>query len=121
LEEEMADASPADRIKALDAERTKLLDTAKKEALGRATQAIADLKGLGFSYTLGEGTRGGAPALRAKSSRKGTRTIKDAPCVICKFKTIPPHDARKHRFAQGKKKLPFSAKELSDLGLKKVG
>jgi ribosomal protein L13E len=61
----------------------------------------------------------GARAAR-KRSGKGTRSVKSAPCPICKFKTVPPHDARKHRFAQGKNKRPFTAAELSNLGLKKV-
>jgi hypothetical protein len=109
-----------ERIKQLDKERTSLLDTAKKAALAAANEAITALKALGFNYRLisqGEKT---VATKRTSKSRKGTRTIKDAPCVICKFKTKPSHDARRHRFAQGKKKRPFTAKELSDLGLKKV-
>ncbi len=57
---------------------------------------------------------------RKSKSRKGTRTVKNAACPICKFKIVPPHDARKHRFAQGKKKRPFIAAELTKLGLKKA-
>ena len=113
----MADKSPVQRIKELDQERNKLLGGAKKEALDRANQSVADLKTLGFKYLL-------IPEVEitpvSARGRKGTRTVKNAPCPICKFKTAPPHDARKHRFAQGKKKRPFATKELADLGLKKL-
>jgi hypothetical protein len=36
----MAEKAPIARIKELDAERTKLIDGAKKEALARAQQAL---------------------------------------------------------------------------------
>jgi len=110
------------RIKELDKERTSLIDTAKKAALTAADQAITALNALGFNYRLiSDGKKTASTKRKFKTkSRKGTRIIKDAPCVICKFKTSPSHDARKHRFSQGKKKRPFTAKELSDLGLKKV-
>jgi hypothetical protein len=45
-------------------------------------------------------------------------TVKDAPCPICEFLTIPPHDRRTHR--NQKKKAPFSAAELKEKGLVKV-
>jgi hypothetical protein len=107
---EMAEKDPIARIKELDAERTKLLDDAKKDALSRAQQAVADLNALGFTYSLTQVSVG----------RKGTGQIQAAkPCKICGFRTNPPHDARKHRFSKAKKR-PFNAKELTDLGLRKV-
>jgi hypothetical protein len=112
--------STLERIKQLDKERTSLLDTAKKAALAAANEAITALTALGFNYRLiseGEKT---VTRKRKSKSRKGTRTVKNAPCPICKFKTVPPHDARKHRFTQGKKKRPFTAAELTKLGLKKA-
>jgi transposase len=114
----MADA--VSRLKELDAERAKLLDEALREALSRAEAAVADLNALGFEYALL--SPAGVPGRgRPKgSAKKRTRRMKNAPCVICKFQTSPPHDARKHRFSQGKKKHPFTAKELADLGLKKI-
>jgi hypothetical protein len=108
----MAD-SPIARIKQLDQERSQLLSSAKKEALDRAKAAIDDLNGLGFSYQLSEGS---APK---RGTRKGTRQVSDAPCPVCKFKTSPPHDARKHR-AQGKRKKPFTAAQLNEMGLEKA-
>ena len=46
----------AERIKELHKKRAKLLDTAKKEALTRAQQAVADLISLGFTYRLVDDT-----------------------------------------------------------------
>jgi hypothetical protein len=46
------DIDPIARIKALDAEKSKLIESAKSEALERAKQAVADLNALGFSYSL---------------------------------------------------------------------
>jgi len=66
------------------------------------------LNSLGFSYQLVDGKKG--------VSRKATGQIKDGPCPVCKFKTAPPHDARKHR-SQGKKKKPFTPQQLAELGL----
>jgi hypothetical protein len=65
---------------------------------------------LGFAYSLGQGSVG----------RKVKGQIQaDNPCRICGFQTKPPHDARKHRFSKAKKR-PFNAKELTDLGLRKI-
>ena len=47
--------SVLDKLKALDEERAKLLDDAKKEALEAAHKAIADLNALGFDFRLVEG------------------------------------------------------------------
>jgi hypothetical protein len=43
MEIEMAEKDPIAHLKELDAERTKLIDEAKKDALARAKQAITDL------------------------------------------------------------------------------
>jgi hypothetical protein len=116
MEIEMAEKDPITRIKELDAERTKLIDEAKKEALARAQQAVADLNALGFAYSLAQ-----ASVARKAVKRKAVGGIpSDNPCRICGFRTNPPHDARKHRFAKGAKKRAFNAKELADLGMRKV-
>ena len=47
--------SVLDKLKALDEERAKLLEDAKKEALEAAHKAIEDLNELGFDYRLVEG------------------------------------------------------------------
>lgn len=41
-----------DQIRALDAEKTKLMDEAKANALATAEQAVAELNELGFNYRL---------------------------------------------------------------------
>src|SRR5262249_39468966 len=105
------------RIKQIDAERSKLLEASKKEALDRVSQALEDLRDLGFTYLLVNETRG-RPRKRAKRAVPRKRQVE---CPICKFMTSPPHDARKHRFTQGKRKRAFTVKELADFGLKRVG
>jgi hypothetical protein len=109
----MADTSIA-RIKQLDQERAQLIASARKEALDQAKAAIADLGALGFNYRLlEEGKENKRPV------RRGTGFVKDAPCLVCKFKTHPLHDARKHR-GQGKRKRPFTPAELKEMGLEKA-
>jgi hypothetical protein len=83
---EMAEKDPISRIRELDAERTKLLNDAKKEALSRAQQAVSELNALGFSYSL---------VAKKAAGRKAVGGIpSDNPCRICGFRTNPPHDAR---------------------------
>ena len=107
MEAVMAKESALERIKKLEEERKKILSEAKTEAVAQARNAISDLKSLGFNYDLVEsGKKGG----------KGTRTSKGGPCLICGFETRPPHDGRQHR-AQGKRKKPFTAAGLAELGL----
>jgi hypothetical protein len=50
----MAEKDPIARIKELDAEKSKLIESAKSEALERAKQAVADLNALGFAYSLAQ-------------------------------------------------------------------
>ncbi len=107
-------ANVLDQLKALDEQRAQLISDAKEESLTKANAAIEELNSLGFSYRLVEGGTGRA------GGRKGTRSVKDAACPVCNFKTDPPHDRRKHR-AQGDDKVPFTNAELADLGLSRVG
>jgi hypothetical protein len=51
----MAEKDPITRIKELEAEKSKLIESAKSEALARAKQAVADLNELGFRYSLTQG------------------------------------------------------------------
>jgi hypothetical protein len=110
-----------ERLKALDAQRAQLLDGAKKEALDNAEKAVAELNGLGFHYSLVEGspTTSTARAPRKAASHAAKRQARDLPCPICKFKTTPHHDGRMHR--SQKSKRPFSVEELMEKGLTKVG
>ena len=110
----VTEKSAIERIKELDAERARLFEQAKEEALLKATQAITDLMALGLDYQLISGA--------AKPAKTGTEkvlgTAKDVPCPVCKFLTIPPHNGRAHK--SQKKKSPFSAAELNEKGLVKV-
>jgi hypothetical protein len=113
--------SVLDKLKALDEQRTKLLDDAKKEALEAAHKAIADLNQLGFNYRLveGSGTSTARRPLRERSEGEAPkRQVRDVPCPICEFKTEPHHDGRAHRSQEPKK--PFTVEELAEKGLAKV-
>jgi hypothetical protein len=92
--------SPVQRLAKLDQERAEILATAKGEALQKANEAVDELNALGFHYLLCE--EGDQP----KNSKKGEPS--DAPCVLCGFKTIPPHDKRSHKTHPG----PFNEEDL---------
>lgn len=102
-----------EKLKKLDAERSKLLEGAKTEALAKANQAVEELNAIGFSYELVE-NKGEKPrkARKVDHAPKGT-------CPICKYSTNPPHDARSHRAQQSHKK-PFTDDELAKLGMVKA-
>jgi hypothetical protein len=112
----MPERSAMERIKELDEERTKLFDEAKEEALQKATEAVAQLRDLGLNYTPVNGDAKKATSAKEPVRNKGS--VKEARCSVCGFETSPPHDARKHR-GQIRKK-PFTAAELTDMGLEKV-
>jgi len=108
-----------EKLKDLDAERAQLLEGAKTEALANAEKAVAELNGLGFSYTLSEGaTTARAPRKAASKAQALKRQARDVPCPICKFKTTPHHDGRLHRSQKTKK--PFTVEELMQRHLAKV-
>ena len=107
-----------EKLKALDAQRTQLMDDAKKEALDNAEKAVAELNELGFHYSLTEGASP-ARAPRKAASEAPKRQARDVPCPICKFKTTPHHDGRMHRSQKTKK--PFTVEELIERHLTKVG
>ena len=109
----MSEQSVIDRIKQLDAEKAKLLDAAKRGALKKVEDAIGELHSLGFTnYRLQEVDADPGP-------RKIRRPASpDRECQICRFKTIPSHDSRKHRSQAVKK--PFTDAELHDMGLQKA-
>ena len=111
--------SVLEQIRTLKDQEAKLVDGAKAEALAKATEAIAELQELGFHYRLVEGLGEPAKGQKAKAKATGIKgEQKDAPCVICGFKTSPLHDGRAHRSQDPKK--PFTARELSERGLAKV-
>jgi hypothetical protein len=107
----MAEKDPIARIKELDAEKSKLIESAKSEALERAKQAVADLNALGFAYCLAQGS-----VARKSAGRKATGHIPaDNPCRICGFRparrTMPAStDSRKPRNAHStRRNLPIWA------------
>ena len=59
--------SVLEKLKALDAQRAKLLEGAKKEALDNAEKAVAELNELGFHYTLNESASVSASSAPRKS------------------------------------------------------
>jgi hypothetical protein len=112
--------SVLEKLKALDAQRAQLLEGAKKEALDNAEKAVAELNELGFHYSLVEGASTSTPrAPRKASAQAPKRQVRDVPCPICHFKTMPHHDGRMHR--SQKTKHPFSVEELMEKHLAKVG
>jgi len=111
--------SVLEKLRALDAQRTQLLEGAKKEALDNAEKAVAELTELGFRYTLTEGASTYTPRAPRKTASQGPkRQPRDVPCVICHFKTTPHHDGRLHRNQKTKK--PFTIEELMERHLTKV-
>jgi hypothetical protein len=110
-----------EKLKALDAQRTQLLEDAKKEALGNAEKAVAELNELGFHYTLtgGASSPTRAPRKTSTQAQAPKRQARDLPCPICHFKTTPHHDGRMHRSQKSKK--PFTVEELMEKHLAKVG
>jgi hypothetical protein len=94
--------SAIERIKELDAERARLFEQAKEEALLKATQAITDLMALGLDYQL---INGAATPAKTETA-KVLGTAKDVSCPVCKFLTIPPHDRRTHRNQKRKHHFP---------------
>ena len=113
--------SVLDKLKALDEERAKLLEDAKKEALEAAHKAIADLNELA---SISGSSRGPAHRQQEEPPRERSegeapkRQARDLPCPICEFKTEPHHDGRAHRSQDPKK--PFTVEELAERGLTKV-
>ena len=79
-----------EKIKKLDDERAKLLESAKADALARAEEAINELTALGFDYELVEPGR--ATARKPRTARKGSAPDHHpkGTCPICEFSTKPP-------------------------------
>jgi hypothetical protein len=107
-----------EKIKKLDDERAKLLESAKSDALARAEEAINELIALGFDYELVEPVR--ETARKPKTARKGSAPdhTPHGVCPICTWATNPSHDRRSHRSQT--KKRPFTDDELSEKGMTKV-
>lgn len=103
------------KLTELDNQRKALMEGARTEAMAAVQKALGALNSLGFNFVVVERGR----RKKAVANRKVSRSVKDAPCPICGFKTMPPHDRRAHR-GQGNNKKPFTAAELEAKGLRKV-
>ncbi len=95
----------AQQIAALEAQKQKILETAKAEAMSEVETAIAKLNELGFKYRLTEG-----------EARKVNHAPSDKGCPVCNFKTEPPHDRRSHKSHAA----AFTDAELKERNLVKV-
>jgi hypothetical protein len=100
--------SALEQVRELEEQKQALIGKAKEEAIAKASEAIEELKALGFNYRLWKG----------KEAKDGKGSIKDIPCKICGFKTSPPHDRRAHR--SQKRKRTFTAAELQELAYTRV-
>jgi hypothetical protein len=107
---------------AIAAKRDKLMASVEAEYKAKIEAIIDEANStLGKSWALVEGDRlaGSRKPKSAGTSNRGVMAA-DKECPICKFRTNPPHDARKHR-TQGDNKKPFTAEELTAMGMTKVG
>ncbi len=113
-----ASMSAHEELKQLERRREELRAQLRGDAEAGLRRSLQDFNNLNFgvNYELRE-LRGRG---RGAGSRRGTRQVNaERACPICGFRTIPPHDARAHR-AQGERKKPFTAEELSAKGLQKA-
>lgn len=131
-EVEKAEKEAATKKAALEAAEAELRASATAELVGRGMALLDEFREAGHSawaaikllankasvpFTATE------PKSKAVKSyggeRKGTRTTNpDRPCPICEFKTVPPHDARRHRGQKDKR--PFTIEELHEMGMTKA-
>lgn len=98
--------SPVMMLAKLDAERSKILESAKADALEKANEAVSELNALGFHYQLTE------EVPKANGTKRGEPS---GECSICKFATVKPHDPRSHKSQTVK--APFTDEELKQRGL----
>lgn len=100
--------SVLDQIRTVEHQKAKV----KMATLRRVKQALSELNKLGFDYRVVVNGR------VDERVRRITRTPESAPCRICGFRTMRPHDARAHRGQA--KKAPFTRKELAELSMRRV-
>ena len=100
--------SVLDQIRTVEHQKAKV----KMATLRRVKQALSELNKLGFDYRVVVNGR------VDERVRRITRTPERAPCRICAFRTMRPHDARAHRGQA--KKAPFTRKELAELSMRRV-
>lgn len=103
------------------ARREKILTSAKAGIKAKIEALIDEANAMGGEpLVLVVGKLAASRALKAKGTgRQGASLNADTVCSICNFKTNPPHDARRHR-SQGDHKKPFTAEELTTMGMVKA-
>jgi len=111
IEEYLMASSVFDRIRDVEHQKAKV----ERESLRQVKRILSELNKLGFDYRVVGSSRGNG-AVRAVNRK--SRTVKDAACKICGFRTARSHDARAHRGQA--KKAPFTRKELAERGLRRV-
>ena len=108
--------SVLEKVRSLREQSDELQASVKIDALAVANKAVSVLNELGFRYRLVEGRKANFTRSRGKGV---TIQMRDFPCPICHFKTVPPHDGRLHRSQNPKK--PLTTAELKERHLSKVG
>jgi DNA repair exonuclease SbcCD ATPase subunit len=109
-------ASVLEQIRNVEHQKAKV----KAETLRKVKQALKELNKLGFDYRVVRNGEANGKAVGTGGDRvnRTARTPKGAPCKICGFRTVSPHDARAHRGQT--KKAPFTRRELAERGLRRV-
>lgn len=102
--------SSLSQLRALEKQKSRLLENAKIELLEKIDRDLQLLRELGFDYGLSKKKR--------IHKRANGKHLSGRPCGICGFETDKPHDARSHRWQ--KPKGPFSDKELSERKMRRV-
>ena len=97
--------SVLDHIRTVEHQKAKV----KTETLRKVKQALSELNKLGFDYRV---------VVNGRVDERVRRITRSAPCKICGFSTMRPHDARAHRGQA--KKAPFTRKELAERSMRRV-
>lgn len=97
--------SVLDQIRQLDEQKKQLLNQAKEEALTKATNAIAELREIGFNYRLVEGGDTTLPTAQQGGRRTGIReavldVIKSHPTGITRADILEQMDAKGDKRAE---------------------
>jgi single-stranded DNA-specific DHH superfamily exonuclease len=110
-EDYMAKENVLERLKKLDEEREKLVESALGEALKEAEAAVQQLNLLGYNYQLVDASKP-----QKKGTDKKRETKLGTVCPVCEVATDPPHDKRTHRGG----KPAFTKAQLAEMGYKVI-
>jgi hypothetical protein len=79
-----------EQIRALKEQEAKLIDGAKAEAIGKAKEAIGELKELGFHYRLAEGEGERVQSPKGRQIRGGKAAAKGRTLSNLRFQDVAP-------------------------------